>query len=169
MKKLLFLFIILPNFVFGQNEQVLYQLVELNKEVNSRYHESAPLVTPDNQRLYFTISNHPENNDGRDNSQDIWYSDKQADGKWGNAIHMESPFNKRQFNQVYTILDEGNALFIRGGKNKNKDGFSIVTRDGKGWSRPEELEVEDYEDMNKGVFFRSYHQRGSQRYHYLYE
>lgn len=152
MKKLLFLFLLLPNFIFAQNEQVLYQLVELNKEVNSRYHESAPLVTPDNQRLYFTISDHPENNDGRDNSQDIWYSDKQADGTWGKAIHMESPFNKRKFNQVYTILDDGNALFIRGGKNKNKDGFSIITKEGKGWGRPEELEVEGYEDMNNGVF-----------------
>ncbi|WKV11076.1 OmpA family protein [Marivirga harenae] len=152
MKKLGFLFLFLPYLISAQNEQILYQLVELNKEVNSRYHESAPLVTPDNQRLYFTISNHPENNEGRDNSQDIWYSDKQADGSWGQAIHMESPFNKRKFNQVYTILDEGNALFIRGGRNKNKDGFSIVTKDNKGWGKTEELEVEDYEEMNQGVF-----------------
>ena len=152
MKKLLLFFLFLPNFIFSQGEQVLYQLVELNQEVNSRYHESAPLVTPDNQRLYFTITNHPENNDGRDNSQDIWYSDKQADGTWGKAIHMESPFNKRKFNQVYTILDGGNALFIRGGKNKNNKGFSIVTKDSKGWGRPEELEVKNYEEMNNGVF-----------------
>ncbi|WP_296622919.1 OmpA family protein [Marivirga sp.] len=152
MKKLLLLLFHIPFFVYSQNEQVLYQLVELNDEVNSRYHESAPLVTPDNQRLYFTITNHPENNEGRDNSQDIWYSDKQADGTWGKAIHMESPFNKRKFNQVFTILDEGNSLFIRGGSNKRKKGFSIVTKDENGWNRPEELEIEGYEDMSKGIF-----------------
>ncbi|WMN11290.1 OmpA family protein [Marivirga salinae] len=152
MKKLLTLLFFIPFFALSQNEQVLYQLVKLNDEVNSRYHESAPLVTPDNQRLYFTITNHPENNEGRDNSQDIWYSDKQADGTWGPAIHMESPFNKRQFNQVFTILDDGNSLFIRGGSNNRKKGFSIVTKDEKGWNRPEELEIEDYEDMSKGIF-----------------
>ncbi|ADR20816.1 hypothetical protein MATR_15580 [Marivirga tractuosa] len=152
MKKLFLFLFLIPFFVFGQNEEVLYQLVKLNKEVNSRYHESAPLVTPDNQRLYFTISNHPENNEGRENSQDIWYSDKQADGAWGTAIHMGSPFNKRQFNQVFTILDGGNSLFIRGGSNKRKKGFSIVTKDGNGWNRPDELEIEGYEEMNKGIF-----------------
>jgi|GEM_PF-303699 outer membrane protein OmpA-like peptidoglycan-associated protein len=152
MKKLFLFLFLFPFFVFSQNEQVLYQLVELNKEVNSRYHESAPLVTPDNQRLYFTISNHPENNDGKENSQDIWYSDKQADGIWGKAVHMESPFNKRKFNQVFTILDDGNALFIRGGKSKRKDGFSIVSKTKNGWGNVEELEVEGHEDMNNGIF-----------------
>lgn len=88
MKKLFLFLFLIPFFVFGQNEEVLYQLVKLNKEVNSRYHESAPLVTPDNQRLYFTISNHPENNEGRENSQDIWYSDKQADGAWGTSYNF---------------------------------------------------------------------------------
>lgn len=143
---------LIPFLAFSQNEQVLYQLVELNNEVNSRYHESAPLVTPDNKRLYFTISNHPENNEGRDNSQDIWYSDKQADGTWGKAIHMESPFNKRKFNQVLTILDDGNSLFIRGGDRKKEKGFSIVTKEKNGWSKPDELPVEDYDKMSKGRF-----------------
>ncbi|WP_375578127.1 OmpA family protein [Marivirga tractuosa] len=152
MKKFFIILFHIPFFALSQNEQVLYQLVELNEEVNSRYHESAPIVTPDNQRLYFTITDHPENNEGRDNSQDIWYSDKQADGTWGKAVHMESPFNKRKFNQVFTILDDGNSLFIRGGNNKRKKGFSIVTKDEKGWNRPDELEIEGYEDMSKGIF-----------------
>jgi outer membrane protein OmpA-like peptidoglycan-associated protein len=152
MKKILLLLLHFPFFLLAQNEQVLYQLVELNKEVNSRYHESAPLVTPDNQRLYFAISNHPENNGGRENSQDIWYSDKKEDGTWGKAIHMESPFNKRQFNQVFTILDDGNSLFIRGGSNKRKDGFSIISRDKNGWGKPEDLSVDGFEEMNNGRF-----------------
>jgi len=152
MKKLVLLFLSIPFLSFSQNEEILYQLVELNDEVNSRYHESAPLVTPDNQRLYFSISNHPENNGGRENSQDIWYSDKKPDGTWGKAVHMDSPFNKRQFNQVLTILDDGNTLFIRGGNRRKEKGFSIVTRDDKGWNNPEELPIEGYEEMSNGRF-----------------
>jgi len=152
MKKLLFFLLYFPHLLLSQQDEVLYQLVELNEEVNSRYHESAPLVTPDNQRLYFTISDHPENNEGRDNSQDIWYSEKQADGSWGKAIHMGSPFNKRKFNQVLTILDNGNALLIRGGNRKKEKGFSIVYKEGNDWGRPQELPIEDFEEMSKGRF-----------------
>ena len=152
MKKLIAFFCLISIIAQAQNEQVLYKLVELPKSVNSRYHESAPLVTPDNQRLYFTVSDHPENNAGRDNSQDIWYSDKQADGHWGPAIHMESPLNNRKFNQVLTILDGGNTLFIRGGNRKKEEGFSLVFRKGDKWTNPQELEIEGFEDMNNGRF-----------------
>lgn len=151
MKKFLLL-LFLPFVGLAQDAQVLYKLVELPRNVNSRYHESAPLVTPDNQRLYFTVSNHPQNNEGVDNSQDIWYSDKQADGTWGPATHMEAPLNARKFNQVLTILDDGNTLLIRGGNRKKEEGFSLTFKEGNGWSRPKELEITGFEEMNKGRF-----------------
>jgi OOP family OmpA-OmpF porin len=152
MKKVLTLLLLCATMAQAQDEQVLYKLVQLGRNVNSRYHESAPLVTPDNQRLYFTVSNHPENNDGVDNSQDIWYSDKQPDGSWGDAIHMESPVNNRKFNQVLTILDGGNTLLIRGGNRKKEEGFSLIYKDGDKWKGPDELEIEGFEEMNNGRF-----------------
>jgi OOP family OmpA-OmpF porin len=153
MKKVFFLFLLISPFIsVSQEAQVLYKLVELPRSVNSRYHESAPLVTPDNQRLYFTVSNHPQNNAGVDNSQDIWYADKQTDGHWGPAIHMKAPLNHRKFNQVLTVLDNGNTLFIRGGNRKKEEGFSLTFKDGDSWSRPTEFEIEGFEEMNKGRF-----------------
>jgi outer membrane protein OmpA-like peptidoglycan-associated protein len=152
MKKLLFLLFILPNSLLSQNKEVLYKLEELGKNVNTRYHETAPLVTGDNQRLYFTVSNHPQNNEGVDNTQDIWYSDRLVDGNWGQAQHMGSPFNNRKFNQVLCILDDGNTLLIRGGKNKNKEGFSLTTLSGGNWSKPEAFDIKDFEEMNNGRF-----------------
>lgn len=152
MKKLLLLIFSLPSLIFAQDKEVLNKLEQLGKNVNTRYHETAPLVTPDNKRLYFTVSNHPENKEGTDNTQDIWYSDKLPDGNWGKAQHMASPLNNRKFNQVLCILDEGNTLLVRGGKNKNKEGFSLTTRSGENWSKPEALDIKGFEDMNKGRF-----------------
>jgi len=152
MKRCLIIIFFISSLAQAQDQQVLYKLVELPRIVNSRFHESAPLVTPDNQRLYFTVSNHPENNEGVDNSQDIWYADKMADGNWGKAIHMSSPLNNRKFNQVLTILDGGNTLFIRGGNRKNEEGFSLTYNNGDKWSRPEELEIPGFADMNVGRF-----------------
>ncbi len=154
MKKILVLLFLCPfSNLFSQDKEVLNKLEQLGKNVNTRYHETAPLVTPDNKRLYFTVSNHPENNDGTDNTQDIWYSDKLFDGNWGKAQHMGSPLNNRKFNQVLCILDDGNTLLIRGGKNKNKEGFSLTTRAaGDSWSKPEALDIKDFEEMNNGRF-----------------
>ncbi len=152
MKKLLLVFLLLPTLLFAQDKEVLYKLEQLGKNVNTRYHETAPLVTPDNKRLYFTVSNHPENNEGTDNTQDIWYSDKLPDGNWSKAQHMGSPLNNRKFNQVLCIVDDGNTLLVRGGKNKNKEGFSLTTRTGDGWTKPNALDIKEFEEMNKGRF-----------------
>ncbi len=152
MIRLVLTLLLIPIFTFAQDSQVLYKLEELGENVNTRYHETAPLITSDNKRLYFTVSNHPENTDGIDNTQDIWYSDKLADGTWGKAKHMDSPLNKRKFNQVLTILDSGNTLLLRGGKNKNKEGFSLTFKEGDSWSKPEHLDIVDFEEMNSGRF-----------------
>ncbi|MBK6267368.1 OmpA family protein [Marivirga sp. S37H4] len=152
MKRLFTILLLIPLFATAQDPQILYKLEELGKNVNTRYHETAPLITSDNQRLYFTVSNHPENTNGTDNTQDIWYSDRLPDGTWGKAQHMESPLNKRKFNQVLSILDYGNTLLIRGGKSKKKEGFSLVFRNGDSWSKPENLDIQDFEEMNNGRF-----------------
>ncbi|GAA5025218.1 hypothetical protein GCM10011506_09520 [Marivirga lumbricoides] len=152
MRKLLLILLFIPSLAFSQDPKVLYKLEELGKNVNTRYHETAPMITSNNKRLYFTVSNHPQNTEGTDNTQDIWYSDKLIDGTWGPAIHMDAPLNKRKFNQVLTILDEGKTLLIRGGKNKNKEGFSLTFQEGDGWSKPQTLDIKDFEEMNKGRF-----------------
>lgn len=154
MKKLFILLLCIPFLSSAQEDlSVLYKLERLSDSVNTRYHETAPLVTSDNQRLYFTVSNHPDNNKGTDNTQDIWYSDKRPDGTWGKAKHMPSPLNNRKFNQVLTILDGGNTLFIRGGDQKKEEGFSFTFRQGKNdWSKPQEVDIKGFEDMNNGRF-----------------
>jgi outer membrane protein OmpA-like peptidoglycan-associated protein len=143
----------LPFWIYGQYDaSIPYDLIELGDTINTHYHESAPIVTPDGSRLYFFVSDHPENHDHHEKTQDIWYSEKDEAGYWGKAIHMELPLNNHQFNQVFTILDEGRTLFIRGGSSRKAKGFSFTFFDGKNWSKPEEIDIESYDDMNRGIF-----------------
>jgi outer membrane protein OmpA-like peptidoglycan-associated protein len=136
---------------FAQNLEE-WDLIELGDTINTRYHESAPLVTPDGTRVYFFVSDHPENNDRSDKTQDIWYSDRNEYGYWGKALHMDPPLNNHQFNQVFTILDDGKTLFLRGGSSKRSKGFSFSSYNGKSWSSPKEIEVDGFEEMNRGIF-----------------
>lgn len=125
-----------------------YELVKMNDNVNTRYNEVSPVISPDGKSLYFFVSNHPENNYGKDNSQDIWVSTLDDKGEWTKAKHLGSPFNQNRFNQVFSFLPDG-SLFIRGGSGKKGKGFSIATMSGG----HRELDITDFDNMDKGVFY----------------
>lgn len=133
---------------FSQLTSGRYELVKMDKNVNTFHHEAAPIVSPDGNSLYFFVQDHPENTYGKDDTQDIWMSKKDAQGVWGPAQHLSSPFNIHRSNQVFTILPDGN-IFIKGGKSKGEKGFSIASPGGG----LQELEVEDFRKMNKGRFY----------------
>jgi outer membrane protein OmpA-like peptidoglycan-associated protein len=135
----------------AQDKEILWEMKHLGWKVNSRFHDSAPIISPDGKTLYFFVADHPKNKYGVDNSQDIWYCEKDEYGEWGKAIHMESPLNTQRYNQVMSVLADGNTLLIRG-SNGNSEGLSITRRSNGKWSNPVSLSIPEYERMNKGRF-----------------
>jgi Outer membrane protein and related peptidoglycan-associated (lipo)proteins len=132
----------------GQEVSARYELVKMDKTVNTFRHEAAPVVSPDGKSLYFFVQNHPDNTHGKNDTQDIWASRKDEQGVWSPAEHLTNPFNIHPSNQVFTVLPDG-SIFIKGGRRKGQKGFSIVTA-GK---QLIELEVNDFDKMNKGRFY----------------
>lgn len=123
-----------------------YQLQKL-AAVNSFYHDAAPVISPDGNTLYFFVQNHPDNTYGKESSQDIWKSTKDSKGVWSAPVHLSSPFNQNRQNQVFQVLHDGSVL-IRGGRNKNEPGFSMVSAGGSF----RELKIPEYETISKGRF-----------------
>ncbi len=143
-----FLFLSLVHLaVCAQEFSPRYELVKMDKNVNTFRHEAAPVVSPDGNTLYFFVQNHPDNTMGKDDTQDIWVSKKDGDGAWSEAQHLGSPFNKHRSNQVFTVFEDG-SLFIRGGDKGGEKGFSIVNGNSL-----QELTVKDFTSMNKGRFY----------------
>jgi hypothetical protein len=134
--------------LLGQEVSARYELVKMDKTVNTFRHEAAPIVSPDGNTLYFFVQNHPENTYGKDDTQDIWMSKKDEQGVWSPADHLGNPFNIHPSNQVFTILPDG-SIFIKGGKRKGEKGFSIVTPG----RQLIELDVKDFGKMNNGRFY----------------
>jgi OmpA-OmpF porin, OOP family len=143
---LTFLLLLLTLVSYAQTSS-RYELVKMDKTVNTFHHEAAPIVSPDGNTLYFFVQDHPENTMGKDDTQDIWMS-KKEDGVWTTAQHLGSPFNIHRSNQVFTVLPDG-SLFIRGGKTRGEKGFSIA----KSGGGLRELQVKDFSKMNKGRFY----------------
>jgi len=146
-------FIVLLSFLavsisaIGQQFGNRYELVKMDKNVNTFRHEAAPIVSPDGNTLYFFVQNHPENTLGSDDTQDIWMSKKDANGVWSKAEHLRNPYNIHSSNQVFTVFEDG-SLFIRGGRSKGEKGFSLVTN-----GSLREISVKDFKSMNKGRFY----------------
>lgn len=128
-----------------------FELVSLSRKVNTRYHDSAPLVSPDGKVLYFTVNDHPENTHGK-GSQDIWYSELDEHGAWTQAKHMPSPLNNNKFNQALSLSPDGNTLLIRGGNGRDKLGFSLCHRVNGTWQKPIAQNIAGFEKMCKGRF-----------------
>ena len=147
MRILLLLFVLLPGLIQAQQFSSRYELVKMDKTVNTFRHEAAPVVSSDGSTLYFFVQDHPDNTLGSDDTQDIWRSVKDASGVWGPAEHLRSPYNIHRSNQVFTVFDDG-TLFIKGGRSKGEKGFSIVSN-----GSLKELNVKDFKAMNKGRFY----------------
>ena len=125
-----------------------YTLVKLNKEVNTYYHDAAPVISADGKKLYFFIANHPQNTYGKEGSGDIWMATLNSDGNWSAPQHLNSPFNIHRNNQVFSALPDG-SLFIKGGRAKDSKGFSLVSPSGT----LTEIVVPGFAEMNKARFY----------------
>ena len=120
-----------------------FKATPLGLAVNSEYDESMPRLSEDGQRLYFVRGRHPLNVGARAGGQDIWYSERQADGAWAPAQNLGKPLNTPEHNAVGAILDDGNALLLvntYSGPGKTASPGISISHHIKGlWSQPHPL------------------------------
>ena len=142
-----FSLLLAATFLKGQEISPRYELVKMSDKVNTLYHEVSPVISTDGTKLYYFVSDHPQNTFGKDKSQDIWVSMHDEKGEWTEGKRLPPPFNQNRYNQVFNSLPDG-SLLVRGGRAKSSKGFSVVAAGG-GWT---ELSVPGFESMDKGLF-----------------
>jgi OmpA-OmpF porin, OOP family len=127
----------------------------LDANVNSDHSELNPLLSPDGKTLYFSRKNHPENNGGVNDKEDIWYSQLGADGNWSLAKNIGPQLNNDNPNFVNSISStpDGQAVLLLGNKYLDKGkmvaGVSVSTNEGGTWSAPKPLEIENEYNYNE--------------------
>lgn len=145
-------FVLTTRAVFSQLDTTILFELEKIKNVNTSYHEGHPVITSDGKTLYYFVTNHPRNNEGKDDSQDIWYASKNSGGKWSSPVHFDNYLNKRKYNEVLSVVNDGKTLLLAGGKSKGERGMAFSHKKNGEWGKPEYLEIESYEEMNVGRF-----------------
>jgi len=122
----------------------------LGSNINSKYAEVHPLISPDGQTLYFTRKEHPENT-GPQKRDDIWFSTQDGSGHWSKAKNLGSPLNSPGHNFMNSISPDGNMALI-GGTYENfnaADRLYISYRNINGWSQPKEIQIDDYYNLSE--------------------
>ncbi|WP_051719024.1 OmpA family protein [Hymenobacter sp. IS2118] len=125
-------------------------LVNLGPNVNTRYVDTHPVISPDGRTLYFARQNHPGNVGGVRDPQDIWVS-RLVSGKnktWGPARNMAEPSNTPEDpNGLASVSANGQSALLIGvyedGLMQPK-GFSMSRRSAIGWSKPTTVKIDDY-------------------------
>ena len=112
-------------------------------DVNSTYDEQLPVLSPDRTILYFTRSHHPGNVGGERDPGDIWSSFLYDDGTWSSPVN-EKELNHTGFNGVIGFTLDARVLYLLnhygdGNKQPGSPAISRVTRNGKRWSKPENI------------------------------
>jgi outer membrane protein OmpA-like peptidoglycan-associated protein len=124
----------------------------LGSNINSKYQEVSPIISPDGKTLYFTRYNHPDNI-GDEKRQDVWYAERQADGNFGPAKNIGPPINTDHHNSSFSITPDGSKMLLNNIYNADgtmTKGLSITTlgRDGQ-WGNPQPVTIENYYNKNR--------------------
>lgn len=91
--------------------------VNAGDSINTVYDEKSVFIHHDNKTLYFSSPGHPGM--GKD---DIFYSRKEEDGGWSEAVNLGYPINtKNDENSLVVALNGRNAYFSSDRYNKNRD------------------------------------------------
>jgi outer membrane protein OmpA-like peptidoglycan-associated protein len=119
-------------------ESILFGLdweepVRMNKNINSKYHESTVSLSFDGKRLYF-VSN-KEIGIGGD---DIYYSDMDINGEWGASKNIGPEINTRFREEGVFMHPDGKTMYFSSQGHESMGGFDIFKssfEDGK-WAAP---------------------------------
>ncbi|MBD2769131.1 OmpA family protein [Hymenobacter sp. BT664] len=131
-------------------------LVNLGPNVNTRYVDTHPVISPDGRTLYFARQSYPENVGGSRDPQDVYYSTL-INGKnktWSQARNLGSPVNTPDDpNGLASVSANGQSAILINIYNRDgtidPQGCSLSKRTRMGWTEPVKQNIKDFVNLDK--------------------
>lgn len=121
--------------------------------INSIYSELSPIVSADGKKLFFTRAGHPDNM-GADKKQDVWESDLQDDGRFGEAFNLYEPVNDKNNNFAFSTNSDGTMLLM--GRNTNSQSKSDLSYSVHLYGKWTEIKKFDFTNLENTTPFLSF-------------
>lgn len=135
----------------------------LGSNINSKYSELVPVVSPDGKTLYFIRVGHPDNKEGAELehnrfSLDIWVSELKDD-VWQEAYNIGAPLNNKNPNGILTISPDGTKVLLLNDYNSDKNDRIFLSmsnlildkENNVSWSVPEGIEIDNFYTYFDGI------------------
>lgn len=106
----------------------------LEGEINTNSNEDHASFSPDGQHIYFSSDRR-----GGEGGLDLWYSPRQADGSWGEAVNMGPGINTDKDETSAFMAPTGDRFVFSSKGHFNMGGYDIFRcelEDGNTWSQP---------------------------------
>ena len=129
---------------------ITFERINLGPNINSKYSELCPVLTPDETVMFFSRKGDPSNAGfaKNPNDEDIWYSTRNSDGSWSPAARLPGALNTANYDGVRAINSTATHLYLQNiyhPDGTGSKGFSISEKQSDGsWAFPEPLDIEDY-------------------------
>lgn len=110
--------------------------VHMNKNINTKYHESSVSVSGDGKRIYFVSDKESGMGD-----RDIYFSDMDVKGEWASAKNIGPEINTKYAEEAVFMHPDGVTLYFSSKGFNTMGGYDIFKstfKNGK-WSAPENL------------------------------
>lgn len=130
------------------------EVENLGPEVNGEYSDMSPRISPDGRTLFFVREAHPDNlgMSEKDDDQDIWVSEQNAEGEWQEAYNIGKPLNNTTYNWVVATMPDGRKVAVSGKYdalgNFDGSGVSLARQAGGKWQVPKALEIDLFYNSN---------------------
>ena len=139
--------------VEAESEEIVFlaQKERLSDNVNTKYIESKPVISPDGTQLFFARKNAPNNLGGKRDDQDIYVTDL-IGKEWSYAHNVDRPLNDKGPNGICSVTPDGNTLLVINAYHDDgtvENGVSISRRTTSGWSFPRKQDIEDYHNLSE--------------------
>ncbi len=136
----------------------------LSEKINSRFKELKPLLTPDAKAMFFSRVQHTHNMGKHKDLEDIWFSERDANGEWKEAVNLGAPLNNEGPNFICSIVPyKAGYVLLLGNRYKNNrmiEGLSIAYKLDSGLSDIKDVVIENQENFSPYAnYFLSQDQR----------
>jgi len=105
---------------YNEQQNSWSQMSKLDRNVNSRYWETHACISPDGNTIFFS-SNRP----GGFGGLDIYYSQRNEKGEWGNPVNLGKSINTNFDETCPYITENGIELYFSSQGHNTMGGFDI--------------------------------------------
>lgn len=110
--------------------------VHMNKNINTKFHESSVSLTFDGKRMYFV-----SDKDGGSGDRDIYFSEIDVNGEWGASKNIGTEINTKYAEEAVFVHPDGVTMYFSSKGHNSMGGYDIFKTqlvNGK-WQTPENL------------------------------